>query len=1095
MAGSGSFQENAKRIVLVAAVVLSVVIALFVAGALSYAAANGLVDRTLQIQRTADQWLAALLDAETGARGYLLVGEPVFLEPFEAATVRERDDARRIRALVADNPLQSENVKIADQHALDAVAHLKELVALVRDGRHEEAIVRMASGESKREMDTFRDDVDRICRGEGRILGQRRSTARFRASMAATGGVLLSITSLFLLGAAWSIQKDREKELDRLASEARARLGALSDMAVALSNARTREQVAKVVVEQGLRASGADACTLYTLDDTGTALELIGEHGVAPAVRDAIRRIPEDAGGGEVFATLRAGETIFAESEAEYARRFPELAGLKSNAPRAKAFWRVPLVGEGGAVGLLGMGFYEPRRFSKDERLFVETLTKQCAQALLRASRLEREDEARRWFTTTLRSIGDAVIATDAGGRVTFMNPVAEELTGWTESEARFRPLDVVFNIVSEITGEPIESPVARVLREGTVVGLANHTVLRSKSGVRIPIDDSGAPIRGEGGHVFGVVLVFRDVRHEKTDRVRREFLAKAGEALVSSVDYQTTLSNIARLTVPTLADWCSVDIVDPTTNVQRRAATAHVDPEKVRVAEELGRRYPPDPSATVGAPNVIRTGKSELYRDVPEDLLGRVARDAEHARLLRKAVLDSAMVVPLRARGRTVGAMTFVYAGSARKYTEEDLTFAEDFARRAALAIENAGALKETETARARERLLRDQAEAASRAKDEFLAMVSHELRTPLTAILGWAVTLRGRNPAPDVERALAVIERNARAQAKLIDDVLDVSRIVSGNLSLAIGPTDIGQVVAASIETVMPAADAKSITIAVQVAPGSLTILADAERVQQIVWNLLSNAVKFTGKGGHVSIEVARDGSDLSIRVRDDGEGIQPDAQPYIFEPFRQADASPTRRHGGLGLGLAIVKQLVSAHGGTVHAESEGPGRGSTFTVRLPAKSAAAVVAADPRKTSSIVPRTGNAPRLDGLRVVVVDDEEDALLLVAEVLRERGAEVTCVRSAKDAVDRVAVVRPDVIVSDIGMPEMDGYSLIRRIRSLPTEKGGRTPAVALTAYARTEDAQRAFAAGYQMHVVKPVEPVQLATVVANLGGRSMNDG
>jgi CheY-like chemotaxis protein len=340
-------------------------------------------------------------------------------------------------------------------------------------------------------------------------------------------------------------------------------------------------------------------------------------------------------------------------------------------------------------------------------------------------------------------------------------------------------------------------------------------------------------------------------------------------------------------------------------------------------------------------------------------------------------------------------------------------------------------------------------------------------------------------------------VIERNARAQAKLIEDVLDVSRIVSGKLALALGPTNVADVISAAVETVTPAAEAKDIDIAVDVAGDPLTITADADRVQQIVWNLLSNAVKFTPKGGRVSLSAERQGSDIRIVVRDTGEGIRPEILPLIFEPFRQADVSTTRRHGGLGLGLAIVRQLVAAHGGTVKAESDGQNRGTTFTVRLPAKSLVAAVGKGARSTSSMEPNAAlksGVPRLDGLRIVVVDDEEDALVLVGETLRERGAEVYCVASPAEAVDRVSDVRPDVIVSDIGMPQMDGYSLIRKIRALPGELGGRTPAVALTAYARSEDAQRAFAAGFQMHVAKPVEPVELATVVANLGGRSLEE-
>jgi CheY-like chemotaxis protein/nitrogen-specific signal transduction histidine kinase len=410
-------------------------------------------------------------------------------------------------------------------------------------------------------------------------------------------------------------------------------------------------------------------------------------------------------------------------------------------------------------------------------------------------------------------------------------------------------------------------------------------------------------------------------------------------------------------------------------------------------------------------------------------------------------------------------------------------------------MAIENAMAIQEVQQARVHEHALRSEAEIASRAKDEFLAMVSHELRTPLTAILGWSVMLRDRGPGADVDRGLAVIERNARAQTKLIEDVLDVSRIISGKLSLSVGPTELFEVLTTAIETVTPAASAKGIAIVADVPDRTLSITADADRLQQIVWNLLSNAVKFTPKGGNVDVRAHREGSEICISVSDTGEGIRADALPFVFEPFRQADASTTRRHGGLGLGLAIVKQLVSAHGGTVAATSDGEGTGAMFVVKLPARSAVPAVtrAARASVTEPLV-AASEMPRLDGLRVLVVDDEEDALDLVSSVLREHGAEVHSSHSSSAALEDFSHVHPDVVVSDIGMPHMDGYALIRKIRNLPPEKGGKTPAVALTAYARTEDAQRAFAAGYQVHVTKPVEPAQLATVVRKLAGRGLEN-
>jgi PAS domain S-box-containing protein len=899
--------------------------------------------------------------------------------------------------------------------------------------------------------------------------------------------------------------------------EAQERLESLASLALHLAAARTRTQVADVIVERGMRAAGADTCTLYILEENGTALTLIGERGVAPEITAKIRRITEHDGEPATLASVRSGTSLWAESMDDYLALFPALARQPASRPRAQAFWSVPLIVEGRPVGLLGMGFYAPRRFSPEERAFVDTFSKQSAQALLRAIRLESENEIQRVLTTTLRSIGDAVIATDTSGRVTFMNPIAQGLTGWSEQEALGLPLEQVFKVVSESEGEPatvppgaaheqrvqaneprIESLTSKVLRASSAATLASHTVLLSRNGQRIPIDDSGAPIKDSDGAVLGVVLVFRDVSMEKVRAVRRAFLADAGDALASSLDYRATLATVTRLAVPRLADWCAIELIEPGDDAPQQVAVAHLDPEKVALARELYERYPPDPRAPGGTPHVIRSGQPELHPQIAPELLEASARDAEHLRIIRELRLGSAMVVPLRGRERTLGAMTFVYAESERRYTSDDLAFAEEFARRAAMAIETASSFRALEEARAREHALREEAQFANRAKDEFLATVSHELRTPLHAILGWAVTLRGRRPPEDIDRPLAVIERNARAQARLIDDVLDVSRMISGKLSLTLRTINVADAVTGAIDAATPAATAKRIALQLDVAPEPLEVTADPERIQQVVWNLVTNAVKFTAGGGLVTVAAYREAGHVCIAVTDTGEGIPAAALPRIFEPFQQADASITRRHGGLGLGLAVVKQLVTAHGGTVRAESEGAGRGARFTVCLPAlgalvKPSAAFPSAPPspprRTPESARPR--EAPRLDALRVLVVDDEEDARTLLGEQLVRLGAELHVAASAEEALQLFTTVRPDVVVSDIGMPMVDGYALVRRLRALAPEQGASTPSIALTAYTSEEDARRALAAGFDRHVAKPTEPAKLAHIIAELCGRS----
>ncbi|MEP0926216.1 MULTISPECIES: ATP-binding protein [Cyanophyceae] len=388
-----------------------------------------------------------------------------------------------------------------------------------------------------------------------------------------------------------------------------------------------------------------------------------------------------------------------------------------------------------------------------------------------------------------------------------------------------------------------------------------------------------------------------------------------------------------------------------------------------------------------------------------------------------------------------------------------------------------------------------RMEAERLNRLKDEFLSTVSHELRTPLNAILGWSQILRANSAdKARMNRALETIERNARSQAQLIDDLLDISRIITGKIRLNVQTVELLPVIEAAIDTVRPAADAKEIRLRSVLDPAAGPILGDAERLQQIVWNLLSNAIKFTPKRGRVQVYLQRINSHVEIVVADTGQGISAEFLPHVFERFRQADGSTTRSFGGLGLGLAIVRQLVEVHGGTVHAESLGEGQGATFTVKLPLI-AVGPTAIEPER---VHPAVGGSvpfvcsPRLDGLRILIVDDEADMRDLLTYTLEICGADVTVATSADEAISLLTTSSPPmhILISDIGMPDEDGYALLRRIRALAPERGGQIPAIALTAYARSQDRTAALLAGFQSHVAKPVEPAELIAVLANLAGR-----
>ncbi len=383
-----------------------------------------------------------------------------------------------------------------------------------------------------------------------------------------------------------------------------------------------------------------------------------------------------------------------------------------------------------------------------------------------------------------------------------------------------------------------------------------------------------------------------------------------------------------------------------------------------------------------------------------------------------------------------------------------------------------------------------RDDAEAANRAKDEFLAVVSHELRTPLTPVFAWLMILRsdGIDEARR-QNGLEVIERNVKSQAQLIEDLLDISRIISGKLRLDVRPIELGPVVESAVESVQSAADAKEIRLQVVLDPRAVNMSGDPERLQQVVWNLLTNAIKFTPKGGRVQVFLQCVNSHVELVVSDTGAGIAPQFLPFVFERFKQADSTTTRKHGGLGIGLSIVYTLVELHGGRVRVESEGEGKGATFTVELP------ISVVPPNRLADRVHPTAAAEAghvdmtsyLSGLRVLVVDDDPDTLETISFILEQSGARVRTESSAKAALATLQSWRPDLLVSDIGMPEEDGFELIRKVRALTPEMGGATPALALTAYARVTDRLKVLRAGFQMHVPKPIEPAELITVVGSL--------
>ncbi len=561
----------------------------------------------------------------------------------------------------------------------------------------------------------------------------------------------------------------------------------------------------------------------------------------------------------------------------------------------------------------------------------------------------------------------------------------------------------------------------------------------------------------------------------QQQSRGESEFLAEAGAVLARSLDYETTLKEVAKLAVPQIADWCAIDLVGAGNAIQR-LAVAHRDPAKAALAKEFRERYPDDPNSRFSVTRVIRTGEPALLERLPDPSAVAPERRSAYLEVVGTLGIKSVMIVPLLVRQRTVGAMTFVAAESGRHYNASDLQLAKDVASRAALAVDNARAYAE--------------ARRASQLKDEFLATLSHELRTPLNAIVGYARLLRAEVLSDERKvRAFEILERNATSLTQIVEDVLDVSRIIAGKVRLHVQPVELGSVVELAEASVRPAADAKGVRIQMSLDRDTPAVSGDPDRLQQVVWNLLANAVKFTPRAGLVQIELAQIESHVEIVVRDTGRGIPRAFLPHVFERFRQADSGFSREHGGLGLGLAICRDIVELHGGTIHAESDGEGTGATFRVTLPSVEARADGArreprVERRRERETVPASS---KLDGVRVLAVDDEEDTLTLLREILEGAGAAVTTVTSAEEALDMVHRSAPDVLIADIGMPGTDGFELILRVRALTDSRERTIPAAALTAYARSEDRVRTLRAGFQVHLAKPIDPEELVAAIADL--------
>jgi PAS domain S-box-containing protein len=680
-----------------------------------------------------------------------------------------------------------------------------------------------------------------------------------------------------------------------------------------------------------------------------------------------------------------------------------------------------------------------------------------------------------------VESSDDAIVSKDLNGVITTWNPAAERMFGYTAQEAVGQSIRL---IIPDSHRDEENEILARIRRGEPVQHF--ETIRCRKDGSCLPISVTVSPIRNKAGVITGASKIVRDITDRKraeaeAQRVQRqaEFIAQMAEVLSGPLEYEAKLKGLTDLAVPSLADWAALDVLEEDGHI-RRLALAHSDPAKSQLDAEHRRRFE-DPTAPFNTRQVIRLGKSSMCADVTDDMIVAAARgDDQRVRPMRALGVVSCMSVPLTTSRGTIAALTLVTAESNRRYTADDLRFAEDVASRAAMMVENARAYVE----------IRKQ----SRLKDEFLATLSHELRTPLNAILGYARMLRGGMlPADKYQRTFETIERNSSALTQMVEDILDVSRVISGKMRLNMQPVELPLVVHEAIATVMPAADAKDIRVETAIDPQVGPVSGDPDRLRQIVWNLMMNAVKFTPKHGRIQVRIERVNSSVEIVVSDTGIGIAPEFLPHIFERFRQGDSGPAREHAGLGLGLAIVRNLVELHGGTVYATSGGEGKGATFRVRLPLRIVHPESQPEQRRIHprQLAPASlVGLPSLHGTHVLAVDDDADALTLLREMLEAVGASVSTAASARAALEIVEADRPDVLIADLGMPQMDGFELIRQLRASGDPGVRGIPAAALTAYARSEDRAKSLQNGFEIHLAKPIDPAELVSAVQSLARR-----
>ncbi|HZG53242.1 MAG TPA: PAS domain S-box protein, partial [Pyrinomonadaceae bacterium] len=675
--------------------------------------------------------------------------------------------------------------------------------------------------------------------------------------------------------------------------------------------------------------------------------------------------------------------------------------------------------------------------------------------------RKEALEKLQRWEQIFQHAGWGVAMADPTTGTLEAVNPAFARMHGYTVEEMLGKSLADTF--------APEERPhlpehIRAVHEKGHHVYESTHI---RKDGARFPVLADVTVFKDEHGEVLYRAANVQDITERKRAEGAERFLNDATAMLASSLDYELTLESVARLAVPYVADYCLVHMLEDDGSI-RRMVVAHQDPDREAAWRDMQRRFPLDLNTPHTIAKVLRTGQPEMFPEISEQLWQAVIRDPAEIKMLKEFDIKAAMITPLTARGRTIGALTFISSESARRYGEDEFALARELARRAALAIDNAR--------------LYLRAQEGNRAKDEFLATLSHELRTPLTPIIGWVHMMSsGQLAAADITHGLAVIGKNSQSLSHLINDLLDMSAILSGKMRIDTLPVALDSMLAEAIETVRPRAAQQNIRLELALRPGAedAVVSGDRTRLVQVFWNLLTNAVKFSPDGSRVRVACEIAEGRARIHVEDEGEGISPEFLPFVFDRFRQQDMSTTKMHGGLGIGLALVKSFVEAHGGTVAATSAGAARGSRFTVSLPL-----VPQAQPAAPARDATAAAESGAIEGAcHVLLVEDAPDTLEMLRVTFEVRGFRTTACAAPEAALSIAADEHFDIIISDVGLPNIDGYELLNLLRTrMPHLRD--VPALALTGYAAQKDVDAALSAGFNAHLAKPFDPATLVATV-----------